>query len=154
MAIKEMDHGTASRIPEGKMVVFYDGLCGFCDNTVQFILQRDRKNDRFRFAPLQSDLAEDVLPKHGKNPKDLNTLFLLVDPGQPTERVYQKSTAAMLITRGLGGTRRLLSYFIALFPRPIRDWGYDRVAANRYRFFGKREACRIPSKEDRAKFIG
>jgi len=136
------------------MIVFYDGLCGFCDKTVQYILERDRRQSRFQFAPLQSALAERTLPKHGKDPKDLNTLYLLVNPGEPDEAVYQKSDAAIRIFRALGGGSKLLSYLIAAFPRPLRDWGYDRVAKVRYRLYGKMNACRIPSKEDRAKFIG
>lgn len=141
-------------IPSDKLLVFYDGLCGFCDHTVQFILERDRGQDRFLFAPLQSALAERVLPKHGKDPKDLNTLYLLSDAGLPTEKVFQKSEAARRIALALGGSRKFLAALIGIFPRPIRDWGYDRIAQVRYRLFGKRESCRIPSKEDRAKFLG
>lgn len=136
------------------MIVFYDGLCGFCDHTVQYILDRDRGRDRFQFAPLQSDLAERILPKHGKNPKDLNTLYLLVDQGLATERVYQKSSAAVTIGKTLGGLSGFWTTLVGFLPRFLRDWGYDRVAQVRYRLFGKRDACRIPSKEDRAKFIG
>src|SRR6478672_10398533 len=121
MALKDLDSGSASPIPSDKLLVFYDGLCGFCDHTVQFILERDRGRDRFRFAPLQSELAERLLPKHGKDPKDLNSLYLLADPGLPTEAVYQKSEAARRIAMALGGSRKVLAAFIGLFPRPIRD---------------------------------
>jgi predicted DCC family thiol-disulfide oxidoreductase YuxK len=136
------------------MIVFYDGLCGFCDSTVQYILARDRQRNRFTFAPLQSDLASEVLPKHGKNPKDLNTLYLLIDRGLPTERVLQKSSAAVRIGKSLGGGSAVAAFFVGLLPRPVRDWGYDRFAKVRYKVFGKLEACRIPAKGDRAKFIG
>lgn len=136
------------------MIVFYDGLCGFCDKTVQFILDRDREKNQFRFAPLQSELAAEVLPKHGKDPEDLNSLYLLVDLDQPDERVYEKSDAAYRILRALGKGSKFTSYLVSIWPRPIRNWGYDRFAAIRYRIFGKMDACRIPSKEDRAKFIG
>ncbi|MCC7229055.1 MAG: DUF393 domain-containing protein [Fimbriimonadaceae bacterium] len=135
------------------MIVFYDGLCGFCDRTVQFILDRDRTKRQFRFAALQSPLAEEILPRHGKDPKDLNTLYLLKELGKPGEVVLQKSDAAIQIFRALGGGPKFLSYLIALFPRPIRNWGYDRIAKMRYRIFGKLEACRIPSASDRAQFI-
>ncbi|MBC8063945.1 MAG: DUF393 domain-containing protein [Chlorobia bacterium] len=135
------------------MIVFYDGLCGFCDRTVSYILQRDR-DDRFRFAPLQRDLAEEILPKHGKNPKDLDTLYLLVDQGLPTERVLDKSSAAVHIGKTLGGFSRFGMTLVGILPKPIRDWGYDRVAKARYKLFGKMSACRIPSAQDRAKFLG
>jgi predicted DCC family thiol-disulfide oxidoreductase YuxK len=134
------------------MIVFYDGLCGFCDRTVQYILQRDRAN-RFRFAALQSDLAKEKLPKHGKNPADLNTLYLMVDGGTDRERVLQKSDAALRIGRELGGWTKVWMGIVGVLPRPLRDWGYDRVAKARYRIFGKLDACRIPAAEDRAKFI-
>ncbi|MBN9501965.1 MAG: hypothetical protein BGO01_10035 [Armatimonadetes bacterium 55-13] len=134
------------------MILFYDGLCGFCDKTVQFVLERDHR-DQFRFATLQGELAKELLPKHGKNPKDLNTLYLLVDWNGPQEQVLQKSDAARRIFGALGGGAKILSILISLFPHRIRDWGYDRVANIRYRLFGKLDACRIPSPKDRAKFL-
>ncbi len=136
------------------MIVFYDGLCGFCDHTVQFVLERDRGRDRFLFAPLQGNLAEEVLPRHGKNPKDLNSLYLLADQGLESERVFEKSSAAIRIGKTLGGLTGFWANLASLFPRFLRDWGYGLIAKARYRIFGKREACRIPAKEDRAKFIG
>jgi predicted DCC family thiol-disulfide oxidoreductase YuxK len=132
------------------MIVFYDGLCGFCDRTVQYVLDRDRQRNQFRFAALQGRLAEEVLPKHGKNPKNLDTLYVLTDDDQ----VYDKSDAAIRIFRALGKGSKFLSYLISMWPKPIRDWGYERFAAIRYRVFGKMDACRIPSPQDRAKFIG
>jgi predicted DCC family thiol-disulfide oxidoreductase YuxK len=135
-----------------RLIVFYDGLCGFCDRTVQYILRRDQRN-RFRFAALQSDLANAKLPKYGKNPADLNTLYLMVGEGTEHERVLQKSDAAIRIGKELGGWTKVWAILVAILPRPIRDWGYDRVARSRYRIFGKLDACRIPAAEDRAKFI-
>jgi len=134
------------------MIVFYDGLCGFCDRTVQFILQHDR-NNRFRYAALQGDLAQEKLPRHGKNPADLNTLYLMVGADTKGERVLQKSDAAVRIGRELGGMFKIWATLVGVLPRPLRDWGYDRVAKARYRIFGKLDACRIPAAEDRAKFI-
>lgn len=135
------------------MIVFYDGLCGFCDHSVQFILDRDRGHGRFRFAPLQGNLAEEILPKHGKNPKDLNSMYLLVNQGLASEQVLEKSTAAIRIGKTLGGFTGFWANIVSIFPRFLRDWGYSLFAKLRYRVFGKREACRIPAKEDRAKFL-
>lgn len=136
------------------MIVFYDGLCGFCDHTVQFVLERDRGQDRFLFAPLQGNLAEEVLPRHGKNPKDLNSLYLLMDQGLESERVLEKSSAAVRIGKTLGGFTGFWASVVGILPRFLRDWGYGLVAKARYRIFGKRDSCRMPAKEDRAKFIG
>jgi predicted DCC family thiol-disulfide oxidoreductase YuxK len=135
------------------MIVFYDGLCGFCDRTVQFILNHD-KQDVFRFAPLQSELASTLLRKHGKNAEDLNTLYLLVDQGLPTERVLEKSTATVRIGKTLGGGAKLWASLLGVFPRFLRDLGYSGFAKIRYLVFGKNDSCRIPSPKDRAKFIG
>lgn len=133
------------------MIVFYDGLCGFCDRTVQFILNRD-KDDAFQFAPLQSDFAEEILPKHGKNPKDLNTLYLLVDRGLPTERVLQKSDATIRIGKTLGGGPKFWATLLGVLWRPIRDLGYSCFARIRY-LFGRKDSCPIPTSKDRAKFL-
>ncbi len=135
------------------MIVFYDGLCGFCDRTVQFILKRDREN-QFQFAPLQSDLASELLPKHGKDPGELHSLYLLLDQGEASERVLEKSDAAIMIGKKLGGVAKLYMSILSFVPRALRNWGYDTFARSRYRMFGKLDACRLPSPEDRAKFIG
>lgn len=138
---------------EPKLIVFYDGLCGFCDRTVRYILDRDA-NDRFRFAPLQSDLALKVLPPHGKDPKNLHSLYVLEREGQEGETVLEKSSAAIRIARELGPANRIWATLLGILPRPVRDWFYDRVAKSRYRIFGKLDACRIPAPDQRSKFIG
>lgn len=134
------------------MIVFYDGLCGFCDRTVQHILQRDHHN-RFRFAALQGDLAKLKLPKHGRNPEDLNTLFLMLDPDGPKEQVLAKSDAVVRIGKELGGGSKVWAGLVGVLPKFLRDWGYSLVAKIRYRIFGKLDACRIPAADDRAKFL-
>jgi len=134
------------------MIVFYDGLCGFCDRTVQFILQRDR-HDRFRFAALQGDLATQTLPRHGKDPSELHTVYLMLGSGTEHEQVLQKSDAAVQIGKVIGGMPGFWMTLVGILPRSIRDWGYDRVARSRYRLFGKLDACRIPAPADRAKFL-
>lgn len=134
------------------LIVFYDGLCGFCDRTVRFILSRDRK-DRFRFAPLQGELAQELLPKHGIDPSRLDTLYLFAGRGSADETVVQKSDAAIRIGRELGGAPRFWARLFGLLPRGVRDWGYDTFARRRYRWFGKFDECRIPSEQERAKFI-
>lgn len=135
----------------GDFLVLYDGVCGLCNRSVQFILRRDRQN-RFRYAPLQSRLAAEVLARHGQNPEDLNTFYLIVDPGGPKESALFKSRGILRALRELGGFWRVVSW-LGILPTPILDWVYDRVAINRYRWFGRFDACPMPSPEDRAKFL-
>src|SRR5436305_2901698 len=83
-------------------VILYDGVCGFCDRLVQMVLRKD-KRDRFRFASLQSPFAKSVLERHGLSPSQLDTVYLLLDQGEPTERLVARSDAVLQILRGLGG---------------------------------------------------
>ena len=133
-------------------IILYDGVCGLCNGFVRFILKRDAA-DRFRFAALQSEFACAVLQKHQVNPQALETVCLLLDQGQPTERVLERSSAAISILRELGPVWRMLANLMALFPRQFRDWCYNVVARHRYRIFGKYDACPLPEEEDRRKFL-
>ncbi len=139
-------------LPHGTAVVFYDGVCGLCNRLVQFVLKRDRM-DRFRFAALQGVFASDVLPRHGKNPADLNTLYLLLDPGEVSERVLERGRAVLRIFSHLGGPWKATGAVFGILPTWLLDAVYGLVAKNRYRLFGKRESCLIPEPRHRAKFI-
>jgi len=140
----------------GHLVVLYDGLCGLCDGVVQFLLRHDKK-DLFRFAALQSDFALGILRRHapeltGWGPANSDTICLVEYYDSPRERVFIKSEATLRIARQLGGAWHL-ARVAELLPRVIADACYDVVARNRYRIFGKREECRVPSGEDRKKFL-
>ena len=126
-------------------VVYYDGLCGLCDRFVRFTLLRDRAH-RYHFAPLQGDTARTRLT-HLSNPEASGTV-ILEDDG--TFRV--RSDAALSIVSGLGGVWRAAAV-LRLVPRPLRDAVYDWVARHRARWFGRREECRLPSPEERARFL-
>ena len=132
-------------------VLFYDGVCGLCDRVVQFVLRRDHK-DRFRFAALQGDFARAALARHGRTTEVLDTIYLVLDRGTPHERLLAKSDAALETARRLGFPWRLL-WVLRVLPRAWRDLAYDAVARNRYRLFGRAEACILPSPEHRSKFI-
>lgn len=132
-------------------VIFYDGICGFCNKSVQFVLKHD-KEDRFRFAPLQSDLAGERLSKYGKDPTDLDTMYLLLDYDTANERILSKGRAAVRILRELQGWPRLFVW-LAVFPDFILNFGYKLIASNRYRLFGKMDACPIPTAQQRKKFL-
>ena len=133
-------------------IILYDGVCGFCNRLVQFVLKRD-SHDRFRFAALQSQFARELLAKHGINPDQLASLYLVLDSGRPSERIEQRSTASITIYRELGTFWRTLAGLTAILPRSVRDWGYDLVARHRYRIFGKYETCPLPEPRHRHKFL-
>ncbi len=132
-------------------VILFDGVCGLCDRFVQHVLKRDRAG-LFRFAPLQSDLAADVLRRHGRDPTQLSTLIVVLDLGGPDERLLVKARAALFVLKGLGGLGRCL-VLVEWLPTSLLDWGYDRVARVRYRFWGRTDSCRMPRPEERARFL-
>jgi predicted DCC family thiol-disulfide oxidoreductase YuxK len=127
-------------------IILFDGVCNLCDGVVQIVLNKDKKA-RFRFAALQSERGTALLKQFGLSTTNYNS-FVLIESG----RVFQKSTAALRVLKGLGGVWILLYAFI-IVPRPIRDYIYDWVARNRYRFFGKKEECMLPTPEIRARFL-
>jgi predicted DCC family thiol-disulfide oxidoreductase YuxK len=135
----------------GKTVVLYDGVCGLCNRLVRFLLRHDRQ-DRFRYTPLQSEFASSLLRKHDIDAADLNSVSIVTDYGQPTERAFTKSDAVLRAWWELGGIWRIGEVGRVL-PRAARDWFYDLVARNRYRMFGKSEPCPMSRAEDREKFV-
>lgn len=135
----------------GKTIVFYDGVCGLCNRSVQFLLRYD-KHDRFRFAPLQSEFAATLLNKHGINAADLDSVSVVVNYGLVAEKAFTRSDAVLRAAWELGGVWRV-GEVGRLIPRMVRDWLYDRVARNRYRTFGKYDTCPMPRPEERGKFV-
>lgn len=155
----EMSTDRASRgIERGTHpVLLYDGVCGFCNWSVQFVLTRDR-GGIFRFASLQSGLAQRVLARHGVNGADLNAAYVVLgyDPERPDaagETVLARSDAVLFVARQLGGIWRPGAGILGMLPRIFRDWVYDIFARYRYRVFGKYDACPLPSEETRARFL-
>jgi len=134
-------------------VLLYDGVCGLCNRFVRIILKRDHK-DRFRFAALQSNFARAILGRHGLNPDVLDTVYLVFDYGLPSERLFSRNEAATAVLKELGGFWRFSAGVLDLLPRRFRNWRYNLVARNRYRFFGKYETCPLPKAKDRYKFLG
>ena len=133
-------------------ILFYDGVCGLCNRLVQFLLKHDR-DGRLRFASLQSDFAGKVLRRHGIDPKDLDTLHVVENYEQPTERVLQRSDAVLRASRELGGLWSALAGLGKVVPRPLRDFCYRLVAQNRYRVFGKYDTCMLPDPKQRSRFL-
>ncbi len=127
-------------------VILFDGVCNLCSSSVQFIIKRDRKN-LFRFASLQSEFGQQVLKEHHLPANELNS-FILLNNG----KLYTRSTGALKVVKHLSGAWPLLYAFI-IIPSPIRDGIYNIVSKNRYRWFGKKEACWLPTPELRKKFL-
>ena len=128
-------------------VVLFDGVCNLCNGSVQFILKRDPQG-RFRFASLQSEPGRRLMTEHGLDPDALSSV-VVVEEG----RVWKESSAALRIARHLPGAWKLLRVF-TLIPRPLRDAAYRLIARNRYRWFGKMEACWLPTPELKGRFLG
>jgi predicted DCC family thiol-disulfide oxidoreductase YuxK len=134
-----------------RTIVLYDGVCGLCNRAVQFLLKRDR-HDRFRFASLQSDFAANVLQRHGIDHTQLDTVYAVVNHGETNEKLLAKGDAFLFFAKVLGGVSSV-ARLGSVIPRPIRNWLYDFVAANRYRVFGKAESCMLPDPASRHKFL-
>jgi predicted DCC family thiol-disulfide oxidoreductase YuxK len=121
-------------------------VCNFCNRSVNWIIRRDKPGG-FRFAPLQSQAGEALQKRYGLDPSALDTL-VLVERG----KVYVKSAAALRIVRRLSSPWRAVYALIAV-PRPVRDFAYDSFARRRYRWFGKRDECMVPSPKVRERFL-
>jgi predicted DCC family thiol-disulfide oxidoreductase YuxK len=127
-------------------VILFDGVCNFCNYWVNFIIDRD-KDDIFRFAALQSEAGQKLLNKFNLKTDDFDTFILIKG-----ETYFTKSTAALKIARKLNYPVKVLYYFIFI-PKFLRDLLYSLIAINRYKFFGKRDICRIPSENEKEKFL-
>lgn len=126
-------------------IILFDGECNFCDQSVKFIIKRD-PNGLYKFASLQSDIGKELLNKHNVQ-EDIDS-FVLIEGGN----CYIKSSSALRVCRNLKGAWKL-AYFLLVIPRPFRDLFYGIVAKNRYKWFGKRDSCMLPSPEERKRFL-
>lgn len=126
-------------------IILFDGECNFCDRSVQFIIKRD-KNALFKFASIQSDIGQEILKSHHV-PLHIDSV-ILVEKGKS----YYQSSAALRICKHLNGAWKLF-YFLIFIPKPIREFGYKIIAKNRYKWFGKKDACMLPSPEIRKRFL-
>lgn len=133
-------------MPSDEPVILFDGQCNLCDASVQFVLDHERDHE-LKFAPLESEAGRAILARYGLSPDDNSTVVLIAN-GQ----VYTRSTAALRIARHLRWPWRWLAALVVI-PRPIRDALYRMIATRRYRWFGRREACRVPDPELAERFL-
>lgn len=136
-----------NNLPKDKKIILFDGVCNLCDSAVQFIIKHDKK-DVFRFVALQSELGQEILKHIGIADKNIDSIILY----EPGIAYYYKSSAALEIAKSLGG----FFYFGTIFriiPTGISNQLYDYIAKNRYKWYGKKESCMIPTTEMEAKFL-
>jgi predicted DCC family thiol-disulfide oxidoreductase YuxK len=133
-------------------ILFFDGVCGMCDRIVQFVLRHDRKHV-FQFATLQSQFATKKLVPFGKDPSNVDTVYVLADAAGDKPRVLEQGRAILFVLRKLGGAWAVLALVAGILPTVLIDFVYRRVARNRYRVFGKLDTCRVPTADERARFL-
>jgi len=133
-------------------ILLYDGVCGLCNRLVQFSLKRD-SGGRLRFASLQSDFAAPILQRHGFSSHDLDTVYFVSGYGRAEERLSARSAAVILVLQHIGGLWGVVAAVLRMLPRWLRDCGYNMVARNRYRVFGRSENCILPEEKYRARFL-
>jgi predicted DCC family thiol-disulfide oxidoreductase YuxK len=127
-------------------VILFDGVCNLCSGSVRFIINRD-PSGIFKFAPLQSEAGKNLISKFDLSNNKFDSIILIEN-----SNYYLRSTAALKIVQRLGAIWPLLS-LLRLVPRPVRDYIYDIVARNRYKWYGKRVECMIPGADIKSRFL-
>lgn len=135
-------------LPKHKKIVLFDGVCNLCNTAVQRIIKRD-KDDIYRFASLQSDIGKQLTAERGIDTAKVDSI-IMVNPGNA---YYIKSTAALEIAKDMRGAYAFFAPVLLYIPVRIRDFVYDLIARNRYKWFGKKDQCMIPTPELKAKFL-
>ena len=133
-------------IQDNKIILF-DGVCNLCNSSVQYVIKRDKGNV-YRFAALQSEIGKKLAEERGIDTSQVDSIILI----EPGVAYYTKSTAALKIAQSFGGVWQLASVF-EWIPEKIRDWVYDYIAKNRYKWYGRKDACMIPTPELKSKFL-
>ncbi|MCY7361335.1 MAG: DCC1-like thiol-disulfide oxidoreductase family protein [Ignavibacteria bacterium] len=127
-------------------VILFDGVCNLCNSSVNFIIDHDN-NKVFKFAALQSDIGQEMLSKFNLSKDEFDSVILI-----DNENCYTKSTAALKIAKEFSSYWKLLYVFI-IIPAFIRNFFYDLISKNRYKMFGKKDSCRMPTPELKDRFL-
>ncbi|WDO12157.1 thiol-disulfide oxidoreductase DCC family protein [Flavobacterium sp. WW92] len=136
-----------TNLPQDKKIILFDGVCNLCDSSIQFIIRHDKK-DLFRFVALQSEIGMEIIKHIGVDTSKIDSI-LLYEPGKA---YYYKAEAALKIAKELGGIYTAISWF-GILPNFLTNSVYDYIAKNRYKWYGKKDACMIPTPELKAKFL-
>jgi predicted DCC family thiol-disulfide oxidoreductase YuxK len=143
------------RLIDGRALVLYDGLCGFCDTSMRWIAQKDQ-SDRIRFAPQQSDLAAAILARHGIDREAAlknNSVYVVMGAASDDEQLLAQSDVTIHVMLALGGRWRLLGCVLRAVPSFARNAIYRVVARNRYRLSARNGICPLPSDTQTMKFL-
>lgn len=135
-------------IPKDKQLILFDGVCNLCNNSVLYVIKRDKTNT-FLFAPLQSLTGQEIIKEFNIDTTNIDSILLF---NANNRKIYSKSSAALHIAKSLSFPTRLLSVFL-IIPNFMRNWVYDFIAKNRYKWYGKKDACMIPTPELKSKFL-
>ena len=127
-------------------IILFDGVCNLCNSSVQYVIKHD-PNELFRFASLQGNTGQQLLKQYGLSTNDMNSFILVRD-----NKAYTRSAAALNVAKQLTGFAKLLYGFI-IVPPFIRDAVYDLIARNRYKWFGKKDSCMVPTAALQARFL-
>lgn len=137
--------------PPGDHLLLYDGVCGLCNRLNQFVLPRDTAGV-FAFASLQSGAGRSALARFGKNSDDLNTFYVVTNYRSDAPGLLSKAAAGLFVMKVLGAPWRWLGVF-GVLPQSLLNVGYDLIARNRYRLFGRFDTCLLPTAEYRQRFL-
>jgi predicted DCC family thiol-disulfide oxidoreductase YuxK len=136
-----------SELPKDKKIILFDGVCNLCESSINFIIEKDKK-DIFRFVSLQSNLGLNIIKYLGIDTSMVDSIILY----EPGKAYYYKAEAALKIAGNIGGIYSLLSLF-SFLPLNLTNSIYDYIAKNRYKWYGKKEACLLPTAELKSKFL-
>ncbi len=136
-----------NHIPQDKQLILFDGICNLCNSSVQYVIKHDKRN-QFLFAPLQSEIGASIIKEFHVDRSKTDSILLYSE----NQGLSIKSTAALKIVKHLGFPRNLLVIFL-IIPPFIRNMVYDFIAKNRYKWYGKRDECMIPTPDLKSKFI-
>lgn len=129
-----------------RRVIIFDGVCNLCNGWVDFVMRRDPQA-RFQFSANQSEAGKEMLHEFGVGTEEVGTIYFIEG-----DQLYSQSTAVLRLLKALGGVYAL-GYAAMIIPRAIRDAVYGLIARNRYRFFGQKDTCRIPTSAERSRFL-
>jgi len=134
-------------LPKDKKIILFDGVCNLCDASVQYVIKKDVK-DVFRFVAIQSELGQKIINYIKVDTSQTDSIILYI----PGKAYFVKADAAFNIAKELGGLISLTSIFSVL-PQFLKNFGYDFVAKNRYKWYGKKDSCMMPTPELKSKFL-